>query len=68
MKLSEMEFIKEETGSYPVLLLDDIGSELDAARREALMAYLEKEKIQTLMTGTDSALAGMGTVIEMKNQ
>lgn len=68
MKLSEMEFIKEETGSYPVLLLDDIGSELDAARREALMEYLEKEKIQTLMTGTDPALAGMGTVIEMENK
>ena len=68
MKLSEMEYIKEETGSYPVLLLDDIGSELDAARREALMTYLEKEKIQTLMTGTDPALAGMGTVIEMENK
>ena len=29
MKLSEMEYIKEETSEYPVLLLDDIGSELD---------------------------------------
>ena len=65
MKLSEMEFIKEETGTYPVLLLDDIGSELDAARREALMAYLEKKQIQTLMTGTDPVMAGKGTVIDM---
>lgn len=30
MKLSEMEYIKEETSEYPVLLLDDIGSELDS--------------------------------------
>lgn len=57
LKLAEMEFIKEETGTYPVLLLDDIGSELDSRRRQALMQYLEKQQIQTLLTGTE-ALAG----------
>lgn len=44
MKLSEMEFIREETGEYPVLLLDDIGSELDRERREALLAFLKNRK------------------------
>lgn len=54
MKLSEMEFIKEETGTYPVLLLDDMGSELDSHRRKALMDYLKKQQIQAVMTGTDA--------------
>ena len=30
LKLAELEFIKSETGEYPVLLLDDVMSELDA--------------------------------------
>ena len=59
LKLSEMEFIKEETGTYPVLLLDDIGSELDSQRKQALMTYLEKQQIQTLLTGTE-AIEGAG--------
>lgn len=59
LKLAEMEFIKEETGTYPVLLLDDIGSELDSQRKKALMTYLEKQQIQTLLTGTE-AIEGAG--------
>lgn len=53
MKLAEAEFIRRETGEYPVLLLDDIGSELDAARRKALFAYLRRCRIQTLMTAAE---------------
>lgn len=53
MKLAELEFIKEETGTYPVLLLDDIGSELDTQRRQALMGYLAQQEIQTIITGTE---------------
>ncbi len=64
MKLSEMEFIKEESGTYPVLLLDDIGSELDPARREALLTYLGNRDIQTLVTGTDQILSA-GEVLEI---
>lgn len=53
MKLAETEFIRRETGEYPVLLLDDIGSELDRARREALCGYLRQCRIQTLMTAAE---------------
>ena len=28
VKLAELEFVKKETGEYPLLLLDDVGSEL----------------------------------------
>ena len=55
LKLSELQFIKSETGEYPLLLLDDVMSELDFARRELLLDFLRQEKIQTLITATDRA-------------
>lgn len=55
MKLSELKFLKSETGEYPLLLLDDVMSELDAERREMLLEFLRREKIQTLITATDRA-------------
>ena len=39
MKLSEMEFIRQETGEYPVLILDDIGSELDTQHTEKATGF-----------------------------
>ncbi len=55
LKLSELEFLRSETGEYPVLLLDDVMSELDALRRRQLLRFIEKEHIQTLITATDPA-------------
>ena len=55
LKLSELQFIKSETGEYPLLLLDDVMSELDRPRREMLLDFLHREKIQTLITATDRA-------------
>ena len=55
LKLSELQFIKSETGEYPLLMLDDVMSELDAARREMLLEFLRRERIQTLITATDRA-------------
>jgi DNA replication and repair protein RecF len=52
MKLSEIEIIKNERGSYPVLLLDDVFSELDINRRRYLLNSLKE--IQTIITATDS--------------
>lgn len=55
LKLSELAFFKEETGEYPVLLLDDVMSELDRGRREKLLDFIREEHIQTLITATDEA-------------
>lgn len=55
LKLAELEFLRSETGEYPVLLLDDVMSELDAARRHELMEFIRRERIQTLITATDEA-------------
>lgn len=51
LKLAELEFIKAETGQYPVLLLDDVMSELDYSRRMFLLESIQ-DKIQTFVTAT----------------
>ena len=51
IKLSELQIIKEETGEYPVLLLDDVMSELDYKRREILFDCINN--IQTFITCTE---------------
>lgn len=52
LKLSELEFIKSEVGEYPILLLDDVLSELDKERRQNLLKFIHR-KIQTFITTTD---------------
>lgn len=62
LKLAELEFLRSETGEYPVLLLDDVMSELDAQRRQALMEFICRERIQTLITATDEAYFPFGQI------
>mgnify|MGYP006275783809 FL=1 len=52
LKLSELEFMKSEIGEYPVLLLDDVFSELDNKRSNYLLETI-KNKIQTFITNTN---------------
>jgi len=51
LKLAEMEFITQKTGQRPVLLLDDIFSELDHQRRKRLLEVIPRQ--QTIITTTD---------------
>lgn len=53
IKLSEVEIIKMERDTYPVLLLDDVFSELDYDRRRYLINSFKNT--QTLITSTDIA-------------
>ncbi len=55
LKLSELEFLRQAAGEYPVLLLDDVMSELDLDRRRNLVGFIERENIQTLITATDGS-------------
>ena len=57
LKLAECEYSKTETGEYPILLLDDIGSELDEIRKDALFSYLKQRDMQTLLTMTTNPYA-----------
>jgi len=51
LKLAEIELIREETGEYPVLLLDDVLSELDRSRQTMLIDTFQ-HKVQTFITTT----------------
>lgn len=51
VKLAEIDLIKEETGEYPILLLDDVMSELDDSRQLHLLETIEG-KVQTFLTTT----------------
>jgi DNA replication and repair protein RecF len=42
-----------ERGDWPVLTLDDLASELDAAHRERVLAFLATTPAQVFITGTD---------------
>ncbi|NLS77052.1 MAG: DNA replication/repair protein RecF [Chloroflexi bacterium] len=51
-KLAEVEWLHQETGEMPILLLDDMVSELDPARRNYLLAMLARAQ-QAIVTTTD---------------
>lgn len=55
LKLAELEFIKAGREEYPVLLLDDVMSELDIKRRRQLLNFIN-DKIQTFITVNDKTL------------
>jgi DNA replication and repair protein RecF len=52
LKLGEAELMQARAGDAPVLLLDDLLSELDAERRTHLLATLARPDQQTLVTAT----------------
>ena len=51
LKLAELEFINEKTSQRPVLLLDDIFSELDKEHRSQIFKIIPKQ--QTIITATE---------------
>lgn len=51
LKIAELQFMHYETDSYPILLLDDVFSELDTERQKFLMKFIKD--IQTFITCTD---------------
>ncbi|MED4354006.1 DNA replication/repair protein RecF [Schinkia azotoformans] len=51
IKLAEIELIKSEVGEYPILLLDDVLSELDDYRQSHLLNTIQG-KVQTFVTTT----------------
>ena len=52
IKLSLIEFIKNETHYYPIVLLDDVLSELDDVRQTQLLNSIS-DKVQTFVTTTN---------------
>ena len=52
LKLSELEVIRHTTGKTPIVLLDDVVSELDDRRRAFLLDLLGRLNAQTFITST----------------
>jgi DNA replication and repair protein RecF len=55
LKLAEVDWLKQKTGEWPVLLLDETLAELDTQRRNYLLGYLENAE-QVILTTTDMNL------------
>jgi DNA replication and repair protein RecF len=55
LKLAALDLIEETRGDSPVLLLDDIESELDRGRMEKLLSLLFRRDRQVILTGTELA-------------
>lgn len=51
MRLSELTVMHDELGEWPMLMLDDVMSELDPGRRRQLLERLDR--VQTFVTCTD---------------
>ena len=68
LKLAQLEMAARETGEAPILMLDDVMSELDPSRRRQLIERIDR--VQTFVTCTDvSDLAGarQGAVYHVEN-
>lgn len=57
LKLAELSYIEKEGGDRPILLLDDIFSELDEEHRELVAGLIGKQ--QTILTSADSDIMGL---------
>lgn len=56
MKLAEGEISREETGEYPIFLLDDVLSELDSTRRGYVLSAMAGKQI--IITSCDADVFG----------
>ncbi|MGE5553843.1 MAG: DNA replication/repair protein RecF [Betaproteobacteria bacterium] len=66
LKLSEIEFMRQETGEYPLLLLDDVMSELDEGRRRFLLEAAGERTQVFVTTASPRALPpGLGGVAQV---
>jgi DNA replication and repair protein RecF len=55
LKLAEIDIFKINTGDFPILLLDDIFSELDIKKKNRLIKYM-LDDVQTIITTTDLSM------------
>lgn len=53
LKLAEARLMQQRSGEAPVLLLDDLLSELDTHRRQHVLQTIQQPEQQTLLTATD---------------
>lgn len=69
VKLAEIELIKQSTNEMPVLLLDDVLSELDGGRQHFLLQQIENLQTLITCTGLEDILLKMNDhkILKMEN-
>lgn len=65
LKLAELEIFKSNLKEYPILLLDDVLSELDENRRNKLLKIINN--FQTILTCTEYGLSLPANVLKVSN-
>ena len=56
LKIAEMEIVKEEIGENPILLLDDVTSELDLERVNSIFSIISDYQVFITCTDINSIL------------
>ncbi|MBQ6020531.1 MAG: DNA replication/repair protein RecF [Clostridia bacterium] len=68
LKMAEGEIVKNVTGEYPVLLLDDVMSELDASRQNYVLNHIRDRQVFITCCDPDALeRAGTGKKFRIKN-
>ena len=68
MKMAQMENINEARGEYPVLLLDDIMSELDVIRQNYILNHIKEwQSFITCCDPTNTERLKEGKIFTVKN-
>lgn len=62
LKLSEIEMVQESIGDSPILLLDDVLSELDSRRQRQLLEAIQHVQTFITCTGVEDFVKGSGNV------
>lgn len=62
LKLAAVDYVKERTGTAPIVLLDDVESELDANRTKALFRLINEFNTQVIITSTHPSEEFLKTV------
>jgi DNA replication and repair protein RecF len=62
LRLGELSLLRAKLQKPPMLLFDDVSSELDQARRHSLVELLRKENTQVLITATELPSSLLGDV------
>ncbi len=70
LKLAEIELVKRKIGENPILLLDDVLSELDRNRQQALLNFIDGIQTVITCTGLEEFVgyrSGMNTLYKVTN-
>jgi len=68
LKSAEAEFIKDMTGEYPVMLFDDVFSELDSTRKKYMLNHIkDKQVIVTCCEPVEGLSDGSSAVFEVED-